>query len=122
MSQETIDILQSQIPMFNKLRSSARLTIAMRGTMNDRKYLQYIREVETSMYGMIQINEHTIATLQKQLNGGTNDTTSAEPETTTRATQLAEIAAAIGSGSKSRPQLSECGPAEIVRGTDRTPE
>lgn len=74
MSKEVIAILQSQIPLFEKLRRSAMLTHAMRGTITKGKLLAYVQEVQLTAWQIIQLNEHTIAEMEKELNGGKNDT------------------------------------------------
>ena len=46
MSQEVITILTAQLPLFEKLRRSAMLTYAMRGTITKKKLLDYVISVQ----------------------------------------------------------------------------
>lgn len=86
MSQEIIDILKSQIPLFEKMRRSAMLMHAMRGTTTKTALLKYIMEVQTMAWQIIQINEHTINDLELKLNGGKHDTSTTTSESNIAAT------------------------------------
>lgn len=134
MSQETIDILRSQLPLFEKMRRSAMLTYAMRGTVTKKKLLDYVMTVQEMAWQIIQINEHTINVMEKEL-GDQNDADTATSEgrstevgagqtpvgTGSREEQLAEITKALGEHAAGEgTQLTGGGSVEIDPAASRT--
>lgn len=79
MSQDMISLLESQIPVFDKLRRTAMLVNAMRATTSKGQLLKFVNAVNASLEFLIQLNQRSIAVLQQ---GETNDnTTSSEAGT-----------------------------------------
>lgn len=121
MSKETVEILKAQLPLFEKMRRSAMLMYAMQGTITKRKLLDYINEVQTTTWQIINLNEHTIQVLEAKLNGGNHDadTTTSDSRSTaasTNETPLGDGKAENGS------QLGSGGSAEINPATAGTPD
>lgn len=133
MSQEVIEILKSQIPLFEKMRRSAMLTYAMRGTGTKKKLLNYVLEVQQTAWQIIQINEHTISVLEAKLKeknhepaSQANPTAASEGEspvgTGSREEQAAAISKALGTGvpgglAKAALNASDQGAQLIGRGS-----
>lgn len=59
-SEDTVAILNAQLPLLNRLRKSTMLAIALRATVSREQLLGYIVQVNANIEGLIQLNERTI--------------------------------------------------------------